>query len=137
MIGLDSEARIWLCTEPTDMRKSFRGLSALPLVRNQVKQDPLSGHYFVFVNRRKTQINMLYFTTTGYCLWARRLEQGQFRVWPSPAGQRPPSLSADVANEQQVKALYSDHATSEQFHSEFKTDLDLERLTSGKLNTNT
>nr|MBS7673519.1 IS66 family insertion sequence element accessory protein TnpB [Vibrio cholerae] len=41
MIGLDSQARIWLCTEPTDMRKSFRGLSAL--VRNQLKQDPLSG----------------------------------------------------------------------------------------------
>lgn len=41
MIGLDSQARIWLCTEPTDMRKSFRGLSAL--VRNQLKHDPLSG----------------------------------------------------------------------------------------------
>ena len=60
MIGLDSQARIWLCTEPTDMRKSFRGLSAL--VRNQLKHDPLSGQYFVFVNRRKTQMKMLYFT---------------------------------------------------------------------------
>lgn len=46
------------------------------------------------------------------------------------------SLSADVASEQQVMALYSDHATSEQFHSEFKTDLDLERLPSGKFDTN-
>ena len=73
MIGLDSQARIWLCTEPTDMRKSFRGLSAL--VRNQLKHDPLSGQYFVFVNRRKTQMKMLYFTATGYCLWAKRLEQ--------------------------------------------------------------
>jgi len=50
MIGLDSQARIWLCTEPTDMRKSFRGLSAL--VRNQLKHDPLSGQYFVFVSKR-------------------------------------------------------------------------------------
>ncbi|CAM5431713.1 hypothetical protein SSTU70S_02724 [Stutzerimonas stutzeri] len=40
----------------------------------------LSGQYFVFVNRRKTQMKMLYFTPTGYCLWAKRLEQGQFRV---------------------------------------------------------
>jgi len=40
----------------------------------------LSSHYFVFVNRRKTQMKMLYFTATGYCLWAKRLEQGQFRV---------------------------------------------------------
>ena len=78
MIGLDSQARIWLCTEPTGMRKSFGGLSAL--VRNQLKHDPLSGQYFVFVNRRKTQMKMLYFTATGYCLWAKRLEQGHFRV---------------------------------------------------------
>lgn len=91
MIGLDSQARIWLCTEPTDMRKSFRGLSAL--VRNQLKQDPLSGQYFVFVNRLKTQMKMLYFTPTGYCLWAKRLEQGQFRVRPSSSGQRPLNLT--------------------------------------------
>ncbi|MBK1850959.1 IS66 family insertion sequence element accessory protein TnpB [Marinobacter sp. 1-4A] len=63
MIGLDSQARIWLCNEPTDMRKSFRGLSAL--VRNQLKHDPLCGQYFVFVNRRKTQMKMLCFTATG------------------------------------------------------------------------
>jgi len=43
MIGLDSQARIWLCTEPTDMRKSLWGLSAL--VRNQLKYDPLSGQF--------------------------------------------------------------------------------------------
>ena len=46
------------------------------------------------------------------------------------------SLPADVASEQHIMALYSDHATSEQFHSEFKTDLDLERLPSGKFDTN-
>lgn len=46
------QARIWLRTEPTDMRKSYNGLSAL--VKSQLEQDPLSGHYFVFVNRRKT-----------------------------------------------------------------------------------
>ena len=78
MIGFDSQVRIWLCTQPTDMRKSFKGLSGM--VRNQLKQDPLSGHYFVFINRRKTQMKMLYFTATGYCLWAKRLEQGQFPV---------------------------------------------------------
>ena len=86
MIGLDSQARIWLCTEPTDMRKSFRGLSAL--VRNQLQHDPLSGQYFVFINRRKTQMKMLYFTPTGFCLWAKRLEQGQFRVRAAANGQR-------------------------------------------------
>ena len=70
------------------MRKSFRGLSAL--VRNQLKYDPLSGQYFVFVNRRKTQMKMLYFNRTGYCLWAKRLEQGPFQVPSSAAGDRVP-----------------------------------------------
>lgn len=86
MIGFDSRARIWLCTTPTDMRKSFQGLSAL--VRNQLKQDPLSGYYFVFINKRKTQMKVLYFTPTGYCVWAKRLEQGQFRVQPSVEGKK-------------------------------------------------
>ena len=85
MIGLDSQARIWLCTEPADMRKSFTGLIAL--VRTQLKHDPLSGQYFVFVNKRKTQLKMLYFSRTGYCLWAKRLEQGQFPVRSTAAGQ--------------------------------------------------
>jgi transposase len=80
------QARIWLCTQPTDMRKSYNGLSAL--VKNQLAQDPLSGHYFVFVNRRKTMMKVLYFESSGYCLWSKRLEQGQFRVCVSPTGQR-------------------------------------------------
>lgn len=86
MIGFASQARIWLCTQPTDMRQSFQGLSAL--VRNQLKLDPLNGQYFVFVNRRKTQMKVLYFTPSGYCLWAKRLEQGQFRVQPTSKGQK-------------------------------------------------
>ena len=73
------------------MRKSFRGLSAL--VRNQLNHDPLSGQYFVFINRRKTQMKMLYFSRTGYCLWAKRLERGQFQVRPSASGQRALTLA--------------------------------------------
>ena len=81
-----SQSRIWLCTQPTDMRKSFNGLSAL--VKNQLKHNPLDGHYFVFVNRRKTQMKILYFEPSGFCLWSKRLEQGQFQVKPSSVGQR-------------------------------------------------
>ena len=86
MIGFDSQTRIWLCTEPTDMRKSFQGLSTL--IRNQLKQDPLSGHYFAFVNRRKTQMKVLYFTPSGYSVWTDRLEHVQFRLQPSSEGQK-------------------------------------------------
>lgn len=85
MLALGSQARIWLCTEPTDMRKSFNGLCAQ--VKQQLGHDPLSGHYFVFVNRRKTQMKLLYFESSGFCLWSKRLEQGQFCVRSSPAGQ--------------------------------------------------
>ena len=87
MFSPGCQAHIWLCTQPTDMRKSFDGLFAL--VKNQLGHNPLNGHYFVFVNRRRTQMKVLYFEPSGFCLWSKRLEQGQFRVKPSPAGQQP------------------------------------------------
>ena len=58
------------------MRKSFNGLSAL--VKNTLAEDPISGHLFVFINRKKTYLKVLYFDRSGYCIWARRLEQGRF-----------------------------------------------------------
>ena len=76
MLNLSSEQRIWLCTQDTDMRKSFDGLSAM--VKSVIKQNPISGDWFVFVNRRRTMMKVLYFSPGGYCLWAKRLEQGTF-----------------------------------------------------------
>jgi len=58
------------------MRKSYDGLSVL--VKQQLKEDPLSGHLFVFINRKQTQMKILYFGRSGYCIWSKRLEQGQF-----------------------------------------------------------
>ena len=72
----EPRVKIWLYTQPVDMRKSFNGLSAL--VANQLEEDPLSGQLFVFINRRKTHIKVLYFDGSGYCIWFKRLEQGQF-----------------------------------------------------------
>ena len=83
-------SRIWLCTRPTDMRKSFNGLNAA--VKHQLGQNPLNGDYFIFINRRRTQMKILYFESSGYCLWCKRLEQGQFNFMPSSTGQR--SLTA-------------------------------------------
>lgn len=83
----ESRARIWLCTVPADMRKSFTGLSAL--VKNELSADPLSGELFVFVNRRRTQMKVLYFYRSGYCIWSKKLEQGQFVVHPSGMGKKP------------------------------------------------
>ena len=66
---------IWLYTQPADMRKPYRGL--LGLVKKQLQENPLEG-YFVFINRRKTQMKILYFEPSGYCIWSKRLCQGQF-----------------------------------------------------------
>ncbi|PVZ64464.1 hypothetical protein DC094_19300 [Pelagibaculum spongiae] len=76
MLAFPAQQKIWLYAEPVDMRKSFNGLTAL--ARQQMKQSPVSGDYFVFINRRKTQIRILYFDRDGFCLWSKRLEQGQF-----------------------------------------------------------
>ena len=57
------------------MRLSFDGLYAL--TRHKLAQDPLSGHLFAFINRRATQIKVLYFDRTGLCVWTKRLEQGR------------------------------------------------------------
>lgn len=73
---LSQPSRLWLCTRATDMRCSFDGLAAL--VRGHLGHDPLSGHGFVFINRRRTLLKLLYFDGDGYCVWSKRLEQGQF-----------------------------------------------------------
>jgi len=72
----EGRVRVWLYTRPTDMRKSFDGLSAL--VKHTLHEDPTSGHLFVFINRKRTYLKVLYFDRSGYCLWAKRLEQGRF-----------------------------------------------------------
>jgi len=58
------------------MRKSYNGLSAM--VKNLLSEDPLSGQLYVFINRRKTQMKILYFDVSGYAIWSKRLESGQF-----------------------------------------------------------
>ena len=74
----DRALNVWLYRRPTDMRKSYNGLSAL--AKQQLRDDPLNGALYVFVNRRCTQMKCLYFEDGGYCVWAKRLEQGKFRV---------------------------------------------------------
>ena len=64
----------------TDMRKQFDGLSAL--AEGVLKQDPYSGHLFVFRGRRGDLIRIIWWDTQGACLFSKRLEKGKF-VWPS------------------------------------------------------
>ena len=78
MLSITPGRRIWLCLAPTDMRRSFDGLSAM--VSNHLGENPTSGHWFVFINRRRTQLKLLAFEGDGYCVWSKRLEAGQFAV---------------------------------------------------------
>lgn len=73
----EAHVRVWLYTRPTDMRKSYDGLSAL--VKAVLHEDPASGHLFVFINRKRTQMKVLYFDRSGYCVWGKRLERGRFQ----------------------------------------------------------
>ena len=76
MLSPGSQVTIWLYTGVTDMRKSFNGLSAL--VRNELGGNPVNGDLYVFMNRRKTLMKIIYFDNNGYAIWSKRLEQGQF-----------------------------------------------------------
>jgi transposase len=77
VLSLPSALRIFLATQPADMRQGFDGLSQL--VRDRIAQDPLSGHLFVFRNKRRDRIKILYWDKDGFALWYKRLEKGTFR----------------------------------------------------------
>ncbi len=83
MIMLPSAVRIFLCTRPTDLRKSFDGLTGL--VQECFGQDPLTGHLFLFLNRRRDRLKILYFDRDGLAIWYKRLEVGSFQM-PQPVG---------------------------------------------------
>ena len=72
----EGQVRVYLYGSPCDMRKSFNGLVAL--ARNVMGKDPLSGHLFVFVNRRGNYLKALYWDRSGFCIWSKKLEQGNF-----------------------------------------------------------
>jgi len=75
---LSAAVRVFLCTKPTDMRKSFDGLSGL--VQECFAQDLLTGHLFLFVNRRRDRLKILYFDRDGLAIWYKRLERGTFET---------------------------------------------------------
>jgi transposase len=81
MISLTSAVRVFLCSRPVDMRKSFDGLSGL--VQECFGEDLLTGHLFLFLNRRRDRIKILYFDHDGLAIWYKRLEVGCFQL-PAP-----------------------------------------------------
>ncbi|MCC6248667.1 MAG: IS66 family insertion sequence element accessory protein TnpB [Rubrivivax sp.] len=100
MIGLPSLAqldrsastRIWLCVAPTDMRRGFDRLAEQ--AQQVTRQDPQSGHLFLFRSRGGDRLKALYFDRDGYCVWYKRLEEGTFKLPRLDAGQASVELRA-------------------------------------------
>ena len=84
MLNLPLPVRVFLCREVTDMRRSFDGLCGM--VQNLLEMDPFSGHLFVFINRRRDRVKLLYWCGDGFAIWYRRLEKGTFQL-PSIEGE--------------------------------------------------
>ena len=90
---LPASVRIYVAAEPVDLRRGFDGLAAA--TRSLIQQDPLNGHLFVFLNRRRDRVKLLVWDRTGYLLLYKRLERGTFCVpTQPPVGQRHVELDA-------------------------------------------
>jgi transposase len=78
MIHLPASVRIYLATSPCDMRRSFDGLHAL--VNAVLRLDAFAGHLFVFANRRRDRVKILYWDRNGFAVWSKRLEEGTYAM---------------------------------------------------------
>ena len=90
---LPASVRIYVAAEAVDLRRGFDGLAAA--TRSLIRQDPLSGHVFAFINRRGNRIKLLVWDRTGYVLLYKRLERGTFRLAATPSpGERHVEMDA-------------------------------------------
>ena len=93
MILVPRAVRVYFATQPTNLRKSFDALTAD--IRCALGHDPLSGHVFVFLNRRKNQVKLIVWTRGGFTIVHKRLERGTF-TFPARVAPDVPSVAIDV-----------------------------------------
>ncbi|HEY3455753.1 MAG TPA: IS66 family insertion sequence element accessory protein TnpB [Bryobacteraceae bacterium] len=100
MISLPASVRVYLCTVPCDMRRSFDGLHGL--VSSVMELDALAGHLFVFSNRRRDRVKLFYWDRDGFAIWAKRLEAGTYAMPFGEGAERRTEITA-----QELSALLS------------------------------
>jgi len=91
---------IYVATERLDLRRSFDGLAGV--VRERLREDPLSGALFMFFNKQADRVKILWWDRTGFCLLYKRLERGTFRV---PRGLEPGATSVTIEAAEMAKIL--------------------------------
>jgi transposase len=87
MLSLAPTVGLYVCTTPVDMRRSFDGIAVC--VRQLMKRDPVCGHLFVFFNKRADICKALWWASGGFCIFAKRLAKGRFKVPGVPAAGQP------------------------------------------------
>lgn len=93
MILVPRAVRVYFATQPTNLHKSFDGLTNE--IRHTLGHDPLGGHVFVFLNRRKNQVKLIVWTRGGWTIVHKRLERGTF-TFPARVAPDVPSVAIDV-----------------------------------------
>lgn len=93
MLTLPSSVKIYIYTQPTDMRSGFDKLSML--AQSFMLKDPFSGHLFVFFNRTANRCKILFWDRTGFCIWYKRLEEGTFERLKDTHGKA--SVEVDIS----------------------------------------
>lgn len=78
MFPLTARQSYFLYRDPTDMRKSFNGLSGL--IKNEMASNPLDGAVYIFINRRRNRVKLLVWDRTGFVIYYKRLEEGTFEL---------------------------------------------------------
>lgn len=87
MLNVSAKVRVFVCAQPADMRRSFDGLCGM--VESIIEQDPLTGHLFVFRNRNRDRLKILYWDRDGFAIWYKHLQSGTWQL--------PVDLNSEVA----------------------------------------
>ena len=98
MLNLSRTLQVFVCTRPTDMRRSFDGLCGM--AENLMKQNPLSGNLFVFRNRNRDRLKILYWDNDGLAIWYKRLEKGGFQLPTDLKSSDDEQASAEISTDE-------------------------------------